>query len=68
MRTKVTKCWCFTLRAETNSSAKLNGKDIIVKSEERNAEGIRFITTETYNMVGGDCKLVRESKTVVHSD
>src|SRR6266540_3292135 len=37
-------------------SAKLNGKDIIVKSEERNAEGIRFITTETYNMVGGACK------------
>jgi hypothetical protein len=44
-------------------SVEVKGKDIVVKNEELSAEGKRFISTETYSVAHGDCKVVREEKT-----
>ena len=44
-------------------SVEVKGKDIIVKNEEIGADGKRFLSTATYNVAKGDCKLVREEKT-----
>jgi hypothetical protein len=43
-------------------SVEVKGKDIIVKNEEIGDDGKRFLSTATYNVVHGDCKLVREEK------
>ncbi len=47
-------------RSSNMRSVRLSGKEIIVRNEQRSAEGVRFISTEVYRVVGGDCKLVRE--------
>lgn len=44
-------------------SVEVKGKDIIVENEEIGADGKRFISTDTYIVVHGDCNLVREDKT-----
>jgi hypothetical protein len=46
-------------------SVKLNGKDIVVENEERNDDGITFIDTDIYRVVGYECKLVKTEKTTV---
>jgi hypothetical protein len=43
-------------------SVEVKGKDIIVKNEEIGDDGKWFLSTATYNVVHGDCKLVREEK------
>jgi hypothetical protein len=49
-------------------SVTLRGKDIVVKNQGATAEGVRFFSTETYRIVAGGCKLVREEKQVVGHD
>jgi hypothetical protein len=44
-------------------SVRVTGKEIVVKNQERNVEGVRFISTEVYRVAGGDCKLVRKEET-----
>lgn len=46
-------------------SVKVQGKDIVVKNEGIGADGKRFVSTDTYTVAKGDCKLVREEKTAV---
>ena len=46
-------------------SVEVKGKDIIVKNEEIGADGNRFISTETYHVVRGDCKIVGQEKTPI---
>ena len=41
-------------------SVKVKGKNIIVETEEHNLDGGRFISTEIYSVMGGECKLVKE--------
>jgi len=49
-------------------SIRLIGNAIVVKNQERNAEGIGFISTDTYKVIGGDCKLVSEGKARADGD
>jgi hypothetical protein len=44
-------------------SVQATGKDIVVKNQGYDADGAPFITTDTYRVVKGDCKRVREEKT-----
>lgn len=44
-------------------SVEVKGKDIVVKNEQIGPDGKRFISTDTYNVAQGDCKLIREEKT-----
>jgi len=43
-------------------SVQVNGGDIVVKNEQIDADGKRFISADTYKVAHGDCKLVREEK------
>lgn len=46
-------------------SVKVNGMEIVVKNQECNNDGTITICTDTYKVVGDNCKLLREEKVKV---
>lgn len=49
-------------------SIRITGNVIVVKNQGGNTQGVRFISTDTYKVIGGDCKRVRERKARAEGD
>ena len=49
-------------------SVKVEGKNIIVENQEFIDEHSAYIYTDAYRVGGGECKLVKESKTIARDD